>query len=248
MSARAGIVVTGTEVLTGRVQDRNGPWIADRLLELGVELAHITICGDRPGRHRGAAALSGRRGRGPDRHQRRSRADGRRHDGRNRGAVLRARTGAGRSSSRRRSPRSSSGCGRGSPRWTSMRCGRPTASRRWCPPVPTSSIRSVPRPASSFPASRRSSCCPGRRVSYSRCGSPRWKRPPCRRRSPAGRTTGRRRCGCSGCPSRALPSRCAKPKAVSRVSIGSRSPPACGAESSRSSRATSPRRHRYTPS
>jgi nicotinamide-nucleotide amidase len=40
--------VTGTEVLTGRVQDRNGPWVADRLLELGVELAHITICGDRP--------------------------------------------------------------------------------------------------------------------------------------------------------------------------------------------------------
>jgi nicotinamide-nucleotide amidase len=48
LSARAGIVVTGTEVLTGRVADRNGPWIADRLLELGVELAHITICGDRP--------------------------------------------------------------------------------------------------------------------------------------------------------------------------------------------------------
>jgi nicotinamide-nucleotide amidase len=48
VSARAGIVVTGTEVLTGRVQDRNGPWIADQLLELGVELAHITICGDRP--------------------------------------------------------------------------------------------------------------------------------------------------------------------------------------------------------
>jgi nicotinamide-nucleotide amidase len=48
VGARAGIVITGTEVLTGRVQDRNGPWIADRLLELGVELAHITICGDRP--------------------------------------------------------------------------------------------------------------------------------------------------------------------------------------------------------
>jgi nicotinamide-nucleotide amidase len=47
VSARAGIVVTGTEVLTGRVADRNGPWIADRLLELGVELAHVTICGDR---------------------------------------------------------------------------------------------------------------------------------------------------------------------------------------------------------
>jgi nicotinamide-nucleotide amidase len=40
-------VVTGTEVLTGRVRDRNGPWLADRLLELGIELAHITICGDR---------------------------------------------------------------------------------------------------------------------------------------------------------------------------------------------------------
>jgi nicotinamide-nucleotide amidase len=45
---RAGIVVTGTEVLTGRTRDRNGPWLSDRLLELGVELAHITICGDRP--------------------------------------------------------------------------------------------------------------------------------------------------------------------------------------------------------
>ncbi|MGE2837295.1 competence/damage-inducible protein A [Mycobacterium sp. SMC-4] len=48
MTARAGIVVTGTEVLTGRVRDLNGPWLADRLLELGVELAHITQCGDRP--------------------------------------------------------------------------------------------------------------------------------------------------------------------------------------------------------
>jgi nicotinamide-nucleotide amidase len=44
---RAGIVVTGTEVLTGRVRDRNGPWLADRLLELGVDLAYTTIVGDR---------------------------------------------------------------------------------------------------------------------------------------------------------------------------------------------------------
>ncbi len=48
MSARAGIVVTGTEVLTGRVSDRNGPWLAERLSELGVELAHTAIVGDRP--------------------------------------------------------------------------------------------------------------------------------------------------------------------------------------------------------
>src|ERR1700689_5282556 len=48
MSARAAIVVTGTEVLSGRVSDRNGPWLSDRLTELGVDLAHITIVGDRP--------------------------------------------------------------------------------------------------------------------------------------------------------------------------------------------------------
>ena len=48
MSARAGIVVTGTEVLTGRVSDRNGPWLADRLRELGVDLAYTAIVGDRP--------------------------------------------------------------------------------------------------------------------------------------------------------------------------------------------------------
>jgi nicotinamide-nucleotide amidase len=48
MSVRAGIVVTGTEVLGGRVTDRNGPWLADRLHELGVELTHITTVGDRP--------------------------------------------------------------------------------------------------------------------------------------------------------------------------------------------------------
>lgn len=47
MTIRAGIVITGTEVLSGRVQDKNGPWIAERLFELGVELAHTTLCGDR---------------------------------------------------------------------------------------------------------------------------------------------------------------------------------------------------------
>ncbi len=45
---RAGIVVTGTEVLTGRVRDRNGPWLAERLWELGVDVAYTTIVGDRP--------------------------------------------------------------------------------------------------------------------------------------------------------------------------------------------------------
>ena len=45
---RAGIVVTGTEVLTGRIADRNGPWVSERLAELGVEVAHILIVADRP--------------------------------------------------------------------------------------------------------------------------------------------------------------------------------------------------------
>jgi nicotinamide-nucleotide amidase len=48
MSVRAGIVVTGTEVLTGRVSDRNGPWLAERLREMGVDLAYTAIVGDRP--------------------------------------------------------------------------------------------------------------------------------------------------------------------------------------------------------
>src|SRR3954454_11932704 len=45
---RAGIVVTGTEVLTGRIADANGPWISERLAERGVEVAHIVVVADRP--------------------------------------------------------------------------------------------------------------------------------------------------------------------------------------------------------
>lgn len=47
MSVRAGIVVTGTEVLSGRTSDRNGPWVSGRLAGLGVEVAHLTCVGDR---------------------------------------------------------------------------------------------------------------------------------------------------------------------------------------------------------
>ncbi|HET9593540.1 MAG TPA: competence/damage-inducible protein A [Solirubrobacterales bacterium] len=45
---RAGIVVTGTEVLTGRISDANGPWVSERLAEHGVEVAHIMVVADRP--------------------------------------------------------------------------------------------------------------------------------------------------------------------------------------------------------
>ncbi|PVZ10210.1 competence/damage-inducible protein A [Actinomycetospora cinnamomea] len=44
---RAGIVATGSELLTGRITDRNGPWVAERLGELGVEVSHLLLVGDR---------------------------------------------------------------------------------------------------------------------------------------------------------------------------------------------------------
>ncbi|MGH3787898.1 MAG: competence/damage-inducible protein A [Pseudonocardiaceae bacterium] len=45
---RAGIVVTGTELLSGLITDRNGPWLSQRLGELGVEVAQLICVGDRP--------------------------------------------------------------------------------------------------------------------------------------------------------------------------------------------------------
>jgi nicotinamide-nucleotide amidase len=45
---RAGIVVTGTEVLTARIVDRNGPWLSEALRGYGFDVVHITICRDRP--------------------------------------------------------------------------------------------------------------------------------------------------------------------------------------------------------
>lgn len=57
VSVRAGIVVTGTEVLSGRVTDRNGPWVSERLGELGCETSHIICVGDRPDDLRSALAF-----------------------------------------------------------------------------------------------------------------------------------------------------------------------------------------------
>jgi nicotinamide-nucleotide amidase len=48
VGARAGIVVTGTEVLTGRVADRNGPWLAEELRRHGVDVGTVVVVGDRP--------------------------------------------------------------------------------------------------------------------------------------------------------------------------------------------------------
>ena len=45
---RGGILITGTEVLTGIISDRNGPWLSERLREVGVDPVMIEIVGDRP--------------------------------------------------------------------------------------------------------------------------------------------------------------------------------------------------------
>lgn len=45
---RAGIVVTGSELLTGAISDANGPWLARELGALGFEVAHLLLVGDRP--------------------------------------------------------------------------------------------------------------------------------------------------------------------------------------------------------
>jgi nicotinamide-nucleotide amidase len=48
MATRAGVIVTGTEVLTGVVADANGPWLSAQLTALGVDHAHTLVVGDRP--------------------------------------------------------------------------------------------------------------------------------------------------------------------------------------------------------
>lgn len=48
MSVRAGIVVTGTEVLSGLIRDANGPWLSEQLRAHGVVLSHTVVVGDRP--------------------------------------------------------------------------------------------------------------------------------------------------------------------------------------------------------
>ena len=53
-SVRAGILITGTEVLSGIISDRNGPWLSERLRERGVEVAQILIVADRRGDMRAA--------------------------------------------------------------------------------------------------------------------------------------------------------------------------------------------------
>jgi len=45
-SVRAGILVTGTEVLTATIKDLNGPWLSERLTEIGIDLVEILVVAD----------------------------------------------------------------------------------------------------------------------------------------------------------------------------------------------------------
>ena len=62
MTIRAAVVVTGNEVLSGAIADRNGPWLSERLREHGVELAHIMVVADRRGDLRAALDFLAREG------------------------------------------------------------------------------------------------------------------------------------------------------------------------------------------
>ena len=162
-SARAGIVVTGTEVLSGLIADRNGPWLSERLRERGVELAHID-------RRRRPAGRPARGARLPHRESvdliitsRRPRADGGRSHRRGRGRLRRARAGA-----RRRARGAHLGDRRAPAPRLARRdepaCGPAAASRRWCRPARRSSSPWAPPPASSCrraTAAAGRSCCPG---------------------------------------------------------------------------------------
>ena len=150
-----------------RVTDRNGPWLAERLRELGVELAHIV---DRrrpargPARRRCASCAregmdlivtSG--GLGPDR----GRPDGR-------GGRPTSRAASWCSTRRWRSgSREILGGSRAlAATSTRRRCARPTASRRWCregadDPRPGRDRARARRAARRRRSGPRWSCCPG---------------------------------------------------------------------------------------
>ena len=94
VSVRAGILVTGTEVITARITDRNGPWISERLAEHGSRgRAHPRRRRSCPG-PRGRASVHGCGGLRPDRHQRRAGPHGRRPHAAGRRRFRRRRDGA----------------------------------------------------------------------------------------------------------------------------------------------------------
>ena len=174
---RAGIVVTGTEVITGRISDANGPWVSERLAELGVEVAHILIVADRPDDLEAALRFLAAEGMdlivtsgglGPT-------ADD--LTGRGGRALRRARAACSTRRWRRRSPRSSAaspGDAAGLDEEALVAANRKQAmvpeGATALDPIGTAPGLVVPARASGS-----WSCCRGRRASCSRCGRWRWR-------------------------------------------------------------------------
>ena len=174
---RAGILVTGTEVLSGYVTDRNGPWLSERLAELGVEVEEITVVGDRPEdlegalrhmRDQGLDLIVTSGGLGPT-------ADDLTAEvvGRFAGREARPRRGDGGEDRRRSSPATRAACAS-----TPRPCARQTASRRWCPRGRPRSTRPARRPGLVVPADGQVVIVlpgPAARAA-GRCGRARWRR------------------------------------------------------------------------
>src|SRR5205814_7819626 len=57
VTLRAAVLSTGDELTTGRIVDTNASWIADKLFEIGVELAGVLAGGD----HQDRPPCAGRR-------------------------------------------------------------------------------------------------------------------------------------------------------------------------------------------
>ncbi len=241
--------MTGTEVLTGRVADRNGPWLAERLRELGVDVGHVVVVGDRPADLRDALAFLAGTGVALVHHLRRAGPHRRRPDRR-----------GGRPSSRGgrsvRDPALEQRIGRIVERLSARRGWH--APTRTPPPRGCASRRMVPAgrhragagrhgaPGSSSrprtgAAGRRCWCCPGRRPSCRACGRPRSlaeEHAPGARAAP--RSCARRRSGSGGRWSPQLAATLRERTSPSWPAW--RSPPACGTASWRSSPGTRPRR------
>ncbi len=250
MSARAGIVVTGTEVLT-RARQRPQRPVAGRSAARARRRPRVHGDRRRPPRgHGGGAALHGARRASTS--CSRAAASGRPR------TISRLRSSAafqGRemvldealARAHRRDRRAAGQTlaeprPRGDPRGTASR-RRPARARRVLEPVGTAPGLVVPPGAASARAGRRSSCCPARRASCSRCGRRRCRAARCRRRS-AGATSYRQRHAAPVRDPRVGDRRDAARGRARRRGARSawRSRPASNAARSRSSRATSRRR------
>ena len=243
---RAGILVTGTEVLTGIISDRNGPWLSERLRE------HRRRRRDDPDRRRpprgpaGRAALHGRSGM----------------------ALIVTSGGLGPTADDLTAEVVGQFAGREMvlddaleeriaeilrplmSRWPGLdprRCAPSNRKQAVMPrgatvlePVGTAPGLVVP-PADGRRSDGRGAARAAARAAAD-VGDGAW--PPRRSgpRSPARPTYRRGSCGCSGSPSPRSPRRCGRPRRPACAGRRSRSRPACGAARSRSPRATSRRR------